>query len=166
MDSSLVEIQHGHTGPRLDDARSLFAEYARVIEPLAGCSLQYQKFDAELTSLPGLYAPPRGCILIALADGQPAGCIALRPLPALGPGACEMKRMYVRPEFRGRGIGRMLAARLLTEAAAAGYSIMKLDTSSTMHEAMGLYRSLGFVECPRYNDDPMDDTLWFERRLP
>ncbi|MCW5766121.1 MAG: GNAT family N-acetyltransferase [Phycisphaeraceae bacterium] len=166
MQPAPIQLEHADSGPRLEQARTLFAEYARVIEPLAGCSLQYQKFDAELATLPGLYARPRGRMLIVLADGQPAGCIALRPLPALGPGACEMKRMYVRPAFRGRGIGRMLAARLLTEAAAAGYSIMKLDTSSTMHEAMGLYRSLGFVECPRYNDDPMDDTLWFERRLP
>lgn len=158
-------IVDAHAGSALAAARELFAEYARVIEPLAGCSLQYQKFDAELAGLPGVYAPPAGCLLVAETDGAPAGCIAMRPLPDLGPATCEMKRMYVRPAARGRGIARALGEELLARAGAAGYRMMKLDTSSTMHEAMGLYRSLGFVECDRYNADPMADTLWFERRL-
>lgn len=151
-------------------ARTLFAEYGRAIADVAGCSLQFQGFDSELDGLPGLYAPPRGCILLALVD-QPgggeslAGCIAMRPLAKLGPEVCEMKRMYVRPAFRRLGIGRLLVDRLLYEARSAGYERMKLDTSCSMHPAMALYRQMGFSECVRYNDDPMEDTVWFDRAL-
>lgn len=180
-----VELLHAESGPLLEAARALFAEYAERIASVAACSLQHQRFDAELAGLPGLYAPPRGCILIA--QGVPAappvpsveespcrpqppvplvaGCIALRPLAALGPGICELKRMYVRPAFRGTGLGRALGERLIACARAAGYATMKLDTSTSMHAAIGLYTSLGFVPCQRYNDDPMGDTLWFELRL-
>ena len=113
-------------------------------------------------------APARGGrLFIALAYGQRAGCIALRALPEIGPHICEMKRMYVRPQFRGRHIGRLLAERLLDEARAAGYTLMKLDTNTApkFAPAIALYRSLGFVECERYNADPDPKTLWFEKRL-
>ena len=168
-----VQVVLAHAEPWLKPAARAFAEYAASIADVAGCSLQHQGFERELRDLPGLYAPPRGRMLLAVDDAGQApgsdaavlGCIALRPLPALGPGVCEMKRMYVRPAARGRGIGRLLGERLLAEARAAGYAVMKLDTSDTMHAAIGLYRSLGFEPCARYNDDPMADTLWFERRL-
>ncbi|MFN0011610.1 MAG: GNAT family N-acetyltransferase [Phycisphaerales bacterium] len=173
-----MTILHAHSGALLETARELFAEYGRSIADVAACSLQHQHFDAELDSLPGLYAPPRGCILIAQAGlgpapvpnaqspvPSPAGCIALRPLPALGAGVCELKRMYVRPPFRGTGLGRRMALQLIAFAKAAGYRTMKLDTSTTMHAAIGLYTSLGFVPCERYNDDPMTDTLWLDLRL-
>ena len=170
-----ASILHAESGPLLTAARELFAEYAASIASVAACSLQHQRFDAELAALPGLYAPPRGCILIAQpppaphaqspVPSGPAGCIALRPLTALGPAVCELKRMYVRPAFRGTGLGRVLGERVVAFAKAAGYSAMKLDTSTSMTAAIGLYRSLGFVECPRYNDDPMGDTLWFELKL-
>ena len=174
-----VELIHAESGPLLAVARELFAEYAQSIASVAACSLQHQRFDAELAGLPGLYTPPRGCILLAIASDPPggavaaatarrsgsAGCIALRPLVALGPDVCELKRMYVRPVYRGTGLGRALGERLLAFARGAGYKTMKLDTSTSMHAAIGLYTSLGFVPCERYNDDPMGDTLWFELRL-
>ena len=93
------------------------------------------------------------------------GCIALRPLDNLGPEVCELKRMYVRPAHRGTGLGRLLCQAVIDRARAAGYTVMKLDTDATFAAAIGLYRSMGFVECERYNDDPMEDTLWFEKKL-
>lgn len=166
MAHQAIQIVHAEGALWLGSARTLFAEYGRVIAPLAACSLQHQNFDVELESLPGRYAPPRGCILLALDESSPVGCIALRPLDHLGRGVGELKRMYVRPAARRRGVGRLLAERLIEFAIGQRYTAIKLDTSSTMHEAMALYASLGFVPCDRYNDDPMSDTLWFERTLP
>lgn len=187
--AQMPTILHAESGPLLSAARELFAEYALSIASVAACSLQHQGFDAELAALPGKYAPPRGCILVARQDAVQsakssglnsqcpvpnaqspvpsvfAGCIALRPLPELGPDVGELKRMYVRPAYRGTGLGRRLGEHVIAFARAAGYTTMKLDTSTSMHAAIGLYRSLGFVECARYNDDPMGDTLWFELRL-
>lgn len=173
MSGQPILIVPAHTHPWLQPAAEIFAEYAASIADVAGCSLQHQGFEAELATLPGLYAPPAGCMLLAVdapaglaVDAQSVlGCIAMRPLPRLGPHACEMKRMYVRPAARGRGLGRQLGERLLAEARAAGYRVMLLDTSDTMYAAIALYRALGFVPRDRYNDDPMPDTLWFERPL-
>lgn len=148
--------------------RELAAEYGASIADVAACSLEHQRFDDELASLPGRYAPScGGRLLVAMADGQPAGCIALRSLPEIGPGVCEMKRMYVRPAYRGLKLGRRLAERLIEEARATGYTLMKLDTDRApkFAAAIALYRSLGFVECERYNADPDPKTLWFEKRL-
>lgn len=153
---------------RLPAVIALIREYGASIAHVAGCSLEHQGFEDELRTLPGRFDPARGGrLLIALADEQPAGCIALRALPKLGPNVCEMKRMYVRPAFRGRGIGRLLVARLIEEARSAGYSVMKLDTDTAPEfaAAIDLYRSLGFVECDRYNADPDPKTMWFEKRL-
>lgn len=175
----MPQIVHAHAAPLLEPARRLFAEYAQSIAHVAGTSLQHQGFDAELATLPGLYAPPTGCILLAVKppvatsapitaeppDSALLGCIALRPLPHLGPGVCEMKRMYVRPAARRLGLGKALGDRLIAEARSARYKLMKLDTSDTMLPAIALYRALGFIECPRYNDDPMTDTVWFEKHL-
>ena len=160
-----ISIVPAHNGPLLDAARSLFREYSIAIADVAACSLQHQGFEAELAALPGLYAPPRGRIYLALDGDTPAGCIALRPLTKLGPGVCELKRMYVKPDHRGKHIGRLLGEQLITDAREIGYTAMKLDTSTSMHPAIALYTALGFVPCARYNDDPMDDTLWFELHL-
>src|SRR5262245_30760432 len=149
----------------LAHARVLFREYADSIASIAACSLQYQRFEEELASLPGKYAPPRGQICLAFEGppaGEPAGCAALRPLPDLGEHVCELKRMYVRPTFRGKGLGRLLAHRVIADAAALGYTVMKLDTSEEMREALALYRSLGFTACAPYNDDPAPDTIFCE----
>ncbi|MGD9690517.1 MAG: GNAT family N-acetyltransferase [Phycisphaerales bacterium] len=176
QDPGVIEIVDAHSPPLLDAAREIVREYGRAIEHVAACSLQYQRFEDELAGLPGVYAPPRGRLLLAFSRPpaptpgrsdieRPIGCVALRPLPALGSSVCELKRMYVRPEARGRGLGAALARRIISDAAAAGYSLMKLDTSSTMLEAQALYRRLGFVPCAAYNADPAEDTLWFERVL-
>lgn len=148
--------------------RALAAEYGESIADVAACSLEHQGFGQELRDLPGRYARARGgCMFIAFAGDRPAGCIALRALPELGPGVCEMKRMYVKPAYRGLKIGRMLAERLIDEARSMGYTLMKLDTDTApkFAAAIALYRSLGFVECGRYNADPDPRTLWFEKRL-
>lgn len=161
-DDRIVDVR---TPEQLAAAKALFIEYGRVIENVAGCSLQFQKFDDELAGLPGLYAPPRGRIYLAVVDGTPVGCAALRPLPAVGPDVGEVKRMYVQPAGRGLGLGHALIARLVADARSIGYRVLKLDTSTSMHAAQHVYSAAGFVPCERYNDDPMDDTVWFEARL-
>lgn len=164
----MVELIAASDAEWIPTARELFWEYALSIADVAACSLEHQRFDDELATLPGRYDPARGGrLFIAFAGGHSAGCIALRALPELGPTVCEMKRMYVRPQFRGHHIGRLLAERLLDEARAAGYTLMKLDTDTApkFAAAIGLYRALGFVECERYNADPDPKTLWFEKRL-
>ncbi len=156
------------TREQLSMAAALFLEYANSLGGGAHMSLHHQGFENELASLPGRYSRPHGCILLALAGGEAVGCAALREIPAMEGDAgrvCEMKRMYVRPAFRGRGLGRLLAERLIGEARAIGYGTMKLDTEPDFHEAVGLYRSLGFVDIPRYNDDPVACTLFMGMRL-
>lgn len=162
-----VRIVDGSSGPGLEMARSLIREYGESIADVAACSLEFQRFDDEVAGLPGRYAPPRGRLLLAMRGEEAVGCIALRPLPELGPEQCEMKRLYVRPVARGCGAGRMLVERLLDEARQAGYRVMKLDTDTDpkFAAAIALYRSMGFRECPRYNADPDPKTMWFERVL-
>lgn len=140
-------------------ARELFEEYAAGL----GFSLCFQDFDQELATLPGKYAPPAGRLLLACCDDAVAGCGALRPLK---PGICEMKRLYVRPAFRGRHLGRRLAETLMAEAKVIGYASMRLDTiPQKMAEAERLYRGLGFREIPAYYDNPREGVRYFELRL-
>jgi putative acetyltransferase len=122
-------------------------------------------FEAELAGLPGSYGPPRGCLLLAQIDGEAAGCVAYRPLDAT---SCEMKRMFVAPQFQGRGVGRALAERLIATAGASGYSLMRLDTGFLQLEAQTLYRSLGFREIEPYYPVPdvvRAGALFMERAL-
>jgi putative acetyltransferase len=133
----------------------LFREYASRL----GFSLDFQDFEGELRQFPGDYAPPRGALLLAELDGVAAGCVGLRPLDL---GTCEMKRLYVRPSCRGRGVGRRLAERLIEEARSKGYHSMRLDTVPAMNEAIALYRSLGFSEIPPYRYNPVPGALFFE----
>ncbi|MGH9748252.1 MAG: GNAT family N-acetyltransferase [Candidatus Acidiferrales bacterium] len=140
-------------------ARELFREYAAWL----GFSLAYQNFDQELAALPGDYASPRGRLLLAHVSDNLAGCAALRPFDRA---ACEMKRLYVRPGFRGIGLGRHLAEHLIDEARSAGYSHMRLDTiAGKMPSAIALYRTLGFQEIPAYYAGARPGTLYFELRL-
>ncbi len=163
-----IDVLEVSQGLELSFAASLFAEYAKSLDGGAHMSLHHQGFERELATLPGRYARPSGCILIARVDGAAAGCIALREISAGAEDAgriCEMKRMYVKPAFRGLGLGRRLAERLIAEARSIGYSMMKLDTEPDFAAALGLYRSLGFGEIPRYNDDPVACTMYLGLRL-
>jgi len=140
--------------------RLLFREYAASL----GFALDFQGFEDELASLPGEYAEPKGVILLAHAPGgEPWGVVALRPLE--DEGACEMKRMYVRPEARGQGLGRVLGEAILEEARARGYRAMRLDTIDTMLPAITLYASLGFRPIAAYRFNPMPGALYFEAAL-
>jgi putative acetyltransferase len=133
----------------VEACRRLFVEYQQGL----GVSLCFQGFDQELASLPGDYARPRGRLLLARISGEPAGCVALRPL---ADGAAEIKRLYVRAAFRGMGIGRTLAECVIDEARSLGYRALKLDTLPAMNEAQRLYAELGFVDTAPYNDNPVD----------
>jgi putative acetyltransferase len=136
----------------IEDVRAIFREYAATL----GIDLCFQGFEDELAGLPGDYAEPRGLLLLAMVDGEVAGCGAFRPLPdADEPNACEMKRLFVRRAFRRFGFGRLLAEHLLDRAREAGYSSMYLDTLDDMEAARELYASLGFVEVPPYYYNPL-----------
>lgn len=168
-----VAIIEATTPEHIALARVLMREYAQALAAELGLSLDYQGFDAEMDALPGKYAPPVGCILLAQrhSDGAPLGCIAVRPLAEAGYAptdprpACEMKRMYVRPAARSLGVGRALGEASLAFARRAGYRLMKLDTDVRLAPATRLYESMGFVACDRYNDDPHEATRWYEQRL-
>ncbi|MEO7334947.1 MAG: GNAT family N-acetyltransferase [Caldimonas sp.] len=137
---------------QIEATRDIFREYARSLD----VDLCFQDFDSELAGLPGEYARPVGHLLLAHVDGQLAGCGAMRPLAdADYANACEMKRLYVRPGFRGHGLGRSLAQALLDEARRAGYSAMLLDTLDDMEAARDLYSTLGFHEIPPYYYNPI-----------
>lgn len=136
----------------LGELRRIFREYAQSIQ----VDLCFQDFDRELANLPGDYAPPRGSLLMATVNGEVAGCCALRPLDATDyPNACEMKRLYVRPAFRGLGLGRDLAERILDAARQSGYHCVLLDTLDEMETARALYQDLGFAEVPPYYHNPL-----------
>jgi GNAT superfamily N-acetyltransferase len=132
----------------IEACRALFAEYEKGL----GVSLCFQGFEQELAGLPGAYARPRGRLLLARVAGMPAGCGALRPLTGTD---AEMKRLYVREQFRGMGLGRMLAECLIDDAKAIGYRTLKLDTLPSMSQAHALYAALRFVETAPYNDNPV-----------
>ena len=142
----------------LQCVRTLFEEYAAALD----FDLCFQNFDAELADLPGDYAPPKGCLLLALQDGQSAGCVALR---GLAEDICEMKRLFVRPAYRGLGIGKALAETIIVEARRRSYKKMCLDTVPTMQEAQTLYESLGFQDTEPYRYNPVCGTRFMALAL-
>ena len=154
-----LSIQQAESPAQMGQARELFLEYAQSL----GFSLCFQNFDKELAELPGDYAPPGGRLLLAEIKGELAGCVAMHKFQD---GICEMKRLYLRPKFRGKGLGRVLAETVITEASKQGYRSMRLDTvGPVMTDAVAMYRKLGFREIAPYRPNPMPGTLYMELEL-
>lgn len=164
-----MNVMRGASGAAIAEARwpadaPAVAALLRDCEGYAaglGIDLGFQGFAAELAGLSGAYARPRGVMLLARAGTQAAGCAACRPLAE---GICEMKRLYVRPAFRGQGLGELLCRELIREARVCGYKAIRLDTGATMHRARRLYQALGFTPILPYYETPYE-TLCFERAL-
>ncbi len=162
MSAPEIALVAAETAGLLEGARAILREYARSLR----VDLCFQDFEAELAGLPGDYRPPDGQLLLALVDGEVAACGALRSLRDVDyANACEMKRLFVRPPYRGFGLGRALAQSLLDEARRAGYSVMLLDTLDDMEAARGLYTTLGFEEIPPYYFNPIPGAHYLKADL-
>ena len=147
-----VEFRPAETPEEFAVARTLFIDYQASLD----IDLCFQGFEAELASLPGEYAGPMGALFLAWVDGAPAGCCGLRPMVSSDHlNACEMKRLFVRPAFRGFGLGRQLVERIMMQAQISGYATMLLDTLSDMETARALYHEAGFVEVAPYYHNPI-----------
>ena len=153
-----MTCREAQSGDEVARVRALFVEYAGGL----GIDLSFQDFDRELAELPGQYAAPAGRLLLAEVDGDLAGCVALR---RLDPESCEMKLLYVRPGFRGQGIGRALTQAIVEAARGIGYTRMRLDTLPSMSEAIALYEALGFRRIPPYCHNPVEGAVFMELRL-
>jgi putative acetyltransferase len=160
--SSVVKVfslTQAETPSQIAQARELFLEYAQSL----GFSLCFQNFDKELAGLPGDYAPPEGRLLLAEYQGQLVGCVALHKLE---PDICEMKRLYLRAQARGKGLGRILATHIIEEARQIGYQRMRLDTvEPVMKDAVAMYRKIGFREIAPYCPNPMSGVIYMELQL-
>jgi ribosomal protein S18 acetylase RimI-like enzyme len=153
------DLEQAKSRDQMASIRELFLEYAQSL----GFSLCFQSFDQELASLPGDYAPPEGRLLLATRDRQSAGCVALHKLDDE---VCEMKRLYVRPQFRGKGLGKALAERIIVEARQIGYKKLRLDTvEPVMRAAVAMYRHIGFHEIAPYRENPIQGALYMELEL-
>lgn len=154
----MLTISQAVTTAAIEAVRALMLEYQAGL----GVDLCFQGFDAEVRDLPGPYAPPRGRLLLATQDGQAVGCVALREA---GWPRAEMKRLYVRPSARGRGLGRALVSDVLSQAAAIGYAEVVLDTLPSMVEAQQLYAHFGFRDIPSYRPNPVQGTRYLAKTL-
>ncbi|MFH0991122.1 MAG: GNAT family N-acetyltransferase [bacterium] len=154
----MIRLIEAVSEEEIKEVRELFQEYQRAI----GIDLCFQGFKEELQRLPGDYAPPDGALLLGYEEDVVIGCVALRKLEE---GICEMKRMYVRPLFKGKGYGRQLANAIINRAKEKGYLRMRLDTMSTMKEAIALYKSLGFKSITPYRFNPSDEAVYMELGL-
>ena len=153
-----IVINHARGKDAMGHIRGLFTEYQQWL----GVDLCFQGFDAEMLDLPGKYAEPMGCLLLARDGEAVAGGVGLWPLDD---DVCEMKRLYVRPPWLGRGLGRRLAVAIVDEARDRGYRCMRLDTLPHLTAALGLYRSLGFADTEPYYDNPLDGVSYLELDL-
>jgi ribosomal protein S18 acetylase RimI-like enzyme len=154
----MIKLLHVETEEQLNHIRILFKEYEQSL----GFGLHFQDFNEEFVGLPGEYALPDGCLLLVFYEDEVAGCVALRKL---GKKICEMKRMYVRPGYRGKGIGRAMAEKIIKFARAYGYEHMRLDTIDTMKTAISLYKSLGFKKIKPYRHNPIKGADYMELSL-
>jgi ribosomal protein S18 acetylase RimI-like enzyme len=150
----MLTILQAETGKNLELARNIFKEYAASLD----FDLDFQDFEEELSDLPGQYASPEGCLLVAMYGDRPSGCI-------ISHGICEMKRLYVKPQFRGLGIGRALAEAIIEEAREIKYARMRLDTVPSMEKARALYVSLGFKKIRPYRYNPIPGSEFMELSL-
>ena len=146
------------TADQISIAKELFLEYARSLD----FDLAFQDFEKEVAALPGAYSDPDGCILLAFQDAEVAGCVALRRLE---PGIGEMKRLYVKPKFQKRGMGRALANAVIEKAAQFGYPKIRLDTVPTMQAAIQMYRSMGFYSIAPYRENPISGASYLEKEI-
>lgn len=153
-----MEIRSARIPNETPAVRGLFREYASEL----GVDLCFQNFETELAGLPGAYAPPNGRLIVAKSENELAGCVALRPQK---PDVAELKRLYVRPSFRGRGLGQLLLERIVAEAIAAGYKEAVFDTLPSMTIALRMYRDFGFVETEPYCFNPVSGALYFRKAL-
>jgi putative acetyltransferase len=153
-----MEIVQVETAAQLEEVRALFEEYWNSF----GFTPCFQNFSSELAELPGPYLPPRGRLALALVDGTPAGCGALKPFRD---GRCEIKRLYVRPDFRGHRLGPALLEWLIAEARASGYTEMLGDTMPVMQQALRIYDARGFERTGPYNDEPTPGAIFLRLRL-
>jgi ribosomal protein S18 acetylase RimI-like enzyme len=151
----MIEVIQANTRAHYKSAHRLFVRYANSLD----FDLGFQDFGRELATLPGDYAPPGGCILLARAPQEYAGCVAMRPMED---SICEMKRLYVDSGYRGRGVGRLLAQTVIGRAGEAGYKKMRLDTIESMKEANALYLSLGFHTIEAYRYNPLENAIYME----
>lgn len=153
-----IEIKKIESAQDLEEVKQLFREYASFLQ----VDLCFQGFESELAKLPAKYAEPEGAIFLAKVNDMPAGCIALWKLED---GVCEMKRLYVKPEFQGLGLGKQLANILIEEAKQKGYNKMKLDTLQRLSAANALYTNLDFIKTIPYNVNPEEDVVYYEKEL-
>lgn len=151
----MINIVEANTKEFIDSAKELIREYADSL----AFDLGFQNFDQEMDDFPGQYSFPRGCLYIALSESQAIGCVALRDL---GQGICEMKRLYVKPNFRGRRVGKLLAKAVIKSARDLGYDRMRLDTIPSMKQANMLYTTLGFKQIAPYRFNPIEGATFFE----
>jgi len=155
----MFTLKQVESAEEVEQTRQLFHEYVTGL----GVSLCFQDYDKEVAELPGEYVPPTGRLYLAIENDQTAGCIALRKL---GDSICEMKRLYVRPQFRGKRLGRTLVDKIIEDAREIGYARMRLDTlPGKMDAAIAMYRSLGFKDIERYYDNPYATAAFMEMDL-
>ncbi|WP_075980587.1 GNAT family N-acetyltransferase [Bacillus massilinigeriensis] len=154
----MVRIIQATEDKQFEQAKELFIEYSHSL----GIDLCFQNFNKELNNLPWEYENPEGSLLLALDDEHPVGCVALRQI---NKGICEMKRLYVKPEWNGQGMGKRLVTSIIDDAKSRGYKFLRLDTLPSMKVAISLYRSLGFYEIEPYRINPIKGALYFELNL-
>jgi putative acetyltransferase len=153
-----VSLIEARSAEQVAEVRKLFEEYQKSLS----FELDFQCFGNELDQLPGKYAPPGGALFLALVDGRVAGCVGLRKMDAE---ICEMKRLFVRPQFQGLGLGKALVAAIIRAARDRGYRRMRLDSVASMASAIALYRKVGFVEIEQYCENPLADAIFMELEI-